>query len=108
VQRKRKGLISLICDRLFVPLFAINTLFLFIKTHNNYEEAIVSVQRGPDDWALCFQDACPLHEECQRWLAGSYAPKKMTVRPYSYKVFALSGHCFLLTVLLSRRDDKIS
>lgn len=35
----------------------------------------------PADWALCFQDACPLHEECQRWLAGSYAPKKMTVRP---------------------------
>jgi len=61
----------------------------------------------PADWALCFQDACPLHEECQRWLAGSYAPKKMTVRPYSYKVFALSGHCFLLTVLLSRRGSDV-
>jgi hypothetical protein len=27
-------------------LFAINTLFLFIKTHNNYEEAKLYVQSG--------------------------------------------------------------
>ena len=35
----------------------------------------------PDDWALCFLSECPLKENCQRWLAYTYAPDSVSVRP---------------------------
>ncbi len=49
--------------------------------HTAMKKQLFQFNEVPADWALCFHDTCPVHEECQRWLAGSYAPKKMTVRP---------------------------
>ena len=34
----------------------------------------------PSDWALCFRDECPFHDNCQRWIAGSYAPRTVVLR----------------------------
>ena len=34
----------------------------------------------PSDWALCFRNECPFHDNCQRWLAGSYAPRTVVLR----------------------------
>ena len=45
------------------------------------KKQMFSFSEVPADWALCFQNECPLHENCQRWVAGSYAPKRVIVRP---------------------------
>lgn len=45
------------------------------------KKQLFSFSEVPSDWALCFQNDCPLHEDCQRWVAGSYAPKRVMVRP---------------------------
>ena len=43
------------------------------------ENQLFKYSEVPADWALCFLDECPLKEQCQRWLAYSYAPKGTTI-----------------------------
>lgn len=33
----------------------------------------------PSDWALCFNQNCPMHERCLRWLAAQLAPEELTI-----------------------------
>ena len=33
----------------------------------------------PDGWALCYNDACPLHRQCLRCQAAQLAPEELTV-----------------------------
>ena len=45
------------------------------------QQQLFEFSEVPDDWALCFLETCPLKEHCQRWLAYSYAPNDVKVRP---------------------------
>ena len=33
----------------------------------------------PSDWALCYNQNCPMHERCLRWQAAQLAPEELTV-----------------------------
>ena len=47
----------------------------------------------PKDWTLCFLSECPLKENCQRWLAYSYAPDDVRVRSCVMPQALRSGRC---------------
>ena len=52
-----------------------------LKNHKQTMKQLFQFKEVPADWALCFRDECPVHEQCQRWLAGSYAPKTLAIHP---------------------------
>lgn len=44
------------------------------------EKRLFKFKEVPKDWALCFRSECMFRENCQRWIAGTYAPKTLTLR----------------------------
>ena len=48
--------------------------------NENYEITPLSsdfdFSKVPGWYTFCFNSACPLHEQCMRFFAGTYVPKK--------------------------------
>ena len=52
-------------------------------------------EKVPDDWAFCFRDECPLHNECLRWQTSQTVPDEINClrciipsSPIGHKCFA--------------------
>ena len=47
----------------------------------------------PPSWPLCFCDECPRHDECLHFLAGQYAPDRLTWGPAVYPMACHNRTC---------------
>ena len=49
----------------------------------------------PYTWALCFNDACPMHDTCMRHFAGRHIPTDRAEGPAVYPAALQKGKCKL-------------